>query len=60
VFSLSRSTSSANSSTALGSDLLRFVDQLFAGLGVALYNSVQTFFGNVVRVLSCSMGSSPE
>jgi hypothetical protein len=29
-----------------------FVDQLFAGLGVALYELVQTFFGNVLRALS--------
>jgi len=36
-----------------GIDLLRFVDQLFADLGVALYDFVQTFFGNVVRALSC-------
>jgi hypothetical protein len=33
-------------------DLLRLVNQLFAGLGVALYELVQTFFGNVERTLS--------
>jgi hypothetical protein len=30
-----------------------FVDQLFAGLGVALNELVQTFFGNVARARSC-------
>ena len=30
-----------------------FVDQLFAGLGVALNELVQTFFGNVVCARSC-------
>jgi hypothetical protein len=47
-----RFTSSANSSTAFGS-ICYFVDQLFAGLGVALNELVQTFFGNVVRARSC-------
>jgi hypothetical protein len=58
AFPLSRSTSSANSSTPFWVDFLRLVDQLLTGFRVVLDEFVQTFFGDVVSALSLVLHGS--